>query len=166
MNHIVKREINIYMIALGTVLLIALLFTIKMNYEAFTNFYFILTEEEKATYLNEPNTKSLLVGPSLCLIAIIGFIVRKKLGWILTAQLFYSFLVYVIVFGLFIEAHPLQEIVIVVGVCALMLYLLNSEKIMSYYRIEANKSLRLNMNLIVIIIGMLYTIIKGYSVIN
>jgi hypothetical protein len=82
MNHIVKREINIYMIALGTVLLIALLFTIKMNYEAFTNFYFILTEEEKATYLNEPNTKSLLVGPSLCLIAIIGFIVRKKLGWI------------------------------------------------------------------------------------
>jgi hypothetical protein len=166
MKIIVKREINIHIIALGALLLIALLSTATMNYNVFSDFYFNFTEEEKTTYLNDPTTKGLLIGPFLCLIAVLGFLIRNKLGWILTAQLFYTFLIYVLVFSLFIETHPLQEILIVIGVCSPTLCLLNSEKTMTYYRIEAHKREKLNMNLIVILFGMIYTLIKGYSLIN
>lgn len=139
---------------------------IKRKYQEINDMFLLLGPVDRETFLRVLNLKSLLFGPILTLVGLTGCLIRNILGWILTAQWVYNLLAYVIVFDLIIDSKPLKSIVVVLAFFSGILYLLNHEKAMTYFQIEADKRLRLNLNLIGVIIGMVYSIIRGYSILQ
>lgn len=98
---------------------------------------------------------------ALILFSITGLLIRRILGWGLTIHIIYFYLVLFIVKA---NDFNLELIGLLIILCLLPIFLMNTKLILSFYKFK--KYDRLTMNMVVIVISMIITLLASRLYIN
>lgn len=104
------------------------------------------------------------IEPVILLFAIIGFLIKKPIGWILQVNFFYYFVFYWICIVFQENYYTFFEQMIKVMIPVLLIVLMNIKPNMEFYRII--KSNLLTYNLVSIVISLGIVLLKGFLLIH
>ena len=96
----------------------------------------------------------------ILLIAIIGFLIKKPIGWLLQVTFFFYYVFFWICIVFQENYHTHLEQMIIVLIPILLISLMNIKPIVEFYRIKKSNLLTYNMVSIVISLGIVF--LKGY----
>ncbi|WP_321347054.1 hypothetical protein [uncultured Draconibacterium sp.] len=159
-----NSKINFARLTIGIVLLIGLIKIFLNIYNDFSTFEILygkkltLGLELKLIY----NARTFLY-PLILLLAILGFFMRRPLGWILTTNAF-TFLL-ALIYLIFLPADNLEWYYYLTGILPIgLIVLMNQKQIVDFYKI--NKPNLLTLNMLVIVTGLAFAFLWGHFSLN
>jgi len=155
-NYIAK----ISRIIIGLSLLGFITFYIYNFIESLRNFYYAFGYKLRLIQVLEIlyYSKQVIV-PFALILAVSGFFIHNKIGWISITSLFY-FITFEIIFIVIPSSAPHWSNYFIILIPLIIIFLLNLEEIIMKYRL--NRSTSITLNMIAIIIGLSLTYLQGY----
>ena len=158
------KIINPMRILIGLILISVFLFFSYNIYQELSDLKTFTENELTFEYiLKIVNFKRAFIHPFVILLALIGFFISRPIGWIFINNLFIYFLIITCLILLPVSNSSWYIYLIALIPIGLIL-LMHSFKILNFYKIK--KGNILTINLIVIILGLLFSILFGYSFLN